>query len=72
MIELRDKVEKIEISDKGLSVKSFGVKDDAIAALIGLGYNQKTADKIIRAILGEEPNITLEELVKKGLMNLNN
>ncbi len=71
MIELRDKIEKVTDSDKTQDTTSFAIKDDAIAALIGLGYNQKTADKIIRNVLSENPKISLEGLIKESLKNLN-
>lgn len=71
MIELRDKIDKVSESDSKLSSETFTVKDDAVAALIGLGYNQKTADKIIRSLLEENPTLTIEDLIKESLKNLN-
>ncbi len=71
MIELRDKVEKVSDSDSTLSSSTFTVKDDAVAALIGLGYNQKMADKAIRGLLELNSSLSLEDLIKKSLKNLN-
>lgn len=71
MIELRDKIDKVSESDSKLSSETFTIKDDAVAALIGLGYNQKTADKIIRSLLEENANLTIEDLIKESLKNLN-
>lgn len=71
LIELRDKIDKVSESDSKLNSESFTVKDDAVAALIGLGYNQKTADKIIRSLLEENPTLTIEDLIKESLKNLN-
>lgn len=71
MVELRDKIDKVSESESNLTSTSFTIKDDAVAALIGLGYNQKTADKIIRTIIGSNPQIGLEELIKESLKNLN-
>lgn len=71
MVELRDKIDKVSESESNLTSTSFTIKDDAVAALIGLGYNQKTADKIIRNIIGSNPQIGLEELIKESLKNLN-
>jgi holliday junction DNA helicase RuvA len=72
LIELRDKVEKVSDSDSSLSSKSFSIKDDAVAALIGLGYNQKTADTVTRDLLGKNSSLTLEDLIKESLKKLNN
>jgi Holliday junction DNA helicase RuvA len=71
MIELRDKIDKVSESDASFNSKSFTIKDDAIAALIGLGYNQKIADKAIRSILEKNPSFSLEELIKESLKSLN-
>lgn len=71
MIELRDKIDKVSESDSSLTAKSFSIKDDAIAALIGLGYNQKTADKVTRSLTEESPSLSLEDLIKESLKTLN-
>jgi len=69
LLDLKDKVDSIN-EEKELSVP-FKTKDDAIAALTTLGYNLKTADKIIRDILSAEPAIHIEELIKQALAQLN-
>lgn len=70
LIELREKIEKV--SDQNIEKDNFPftVKDDATAALVGLGYNQKIAEKIIREIISQNPQITLENLIKESLKNL--
>ncbi|MBK7104748.1 MAG: Holliday junction branch migration protein RuvA [Ignavibacteriae bacterium] len=70
LIELREKIEKV--SDQNIEKNNFNftVKDDAIAALVGLGYNQKVAEKIIRDVISQNPQITLENLIKESLKNL--
>ena len=71
MIELRDKVESIADSmDKGVAGTS-SVRGDAIAALVNLGYNQKVAERTIRAITDITPNISIEDLIKDALAGLN-
>lgn len=70
MIELRDKVEKVSDTDSNISPSTFSIKDDAVAALIGLGYNQKTADKVIRDILENNSTLALEEVIKESLKSL--
>ncbi len=69
LLDLKDKVDSIG-EEKEISIP-FKMKDDAIAALTTLGYNIKTADKIIRDILSAEPTIQIEELVKQALAQLN-
>ncbi|PID60991.1 MAG: Holliday junction branch migration protein RuvA [Ignavibacteriae bacterium] len=72
MIELRDKIDKISDSETTIDEKTFSIKDDAVNALVGLGYNQKTADSIIRKLLEQNSEYSLEDLIKESLRNLNN
>lgn len=71
MIELRDKVESLaDSSETGLGGLS-NVRGDAITALVNLGYNQKVAERVVRAITDKNPNATIEDLIKEALAGLN-
>ena len=71
LFELRDKVESIaESFDEVISTST--VKSDAVAALLSLGYNQKTSERIVRKLMDTKPDIEIEELVKEALSELNN
>jgi holliday junction DNA helicase RuvA len=69
VLELKNKVD--QVAEEGVKEISFSIKNEAVSALTTLGYNSKVADKIIREILSEEPNLSLEELIKRSLSNLN-
>lgn len=71
MIELRDKVDIVSIDSENVSTTSSSIRNDAIAALVNLGYNQKVSERIIRAILDLKPNSTIEDLIREALTNLN-
>lgn len=71
IIELGDKISKLSDSGTSISLKSYSVKDDAVAALIGLGYNHKTADNVTRNLIDENAEISLEDLIKESLKKLN-
>ena len=71
MIELRDKVESLGENIEGFSGGSQTIRGDAITALINLGYNQKVADRIVRAITDLTPNISIEDLIKEALTAIN-
>lgn len=71
VIELRDKIDKVSDTDQGETSTAITIKDDAVAALTALGYNYKTADRIIRDQIRESPAITLEDLIKESLKKLN-
>ncbi len=68
VLELKTKVDQVKGEDKELS---FSVKNEAVAALTTLGYNPKIADNTVRNILNSDPNISIEDLIKKSLGNLN-
>ncbi|OGU27418.1 MAG: Holliday junction DNA helicase RuvA [Ignavibacteria bacterium GWA2_35_9] len=69
VLELRSKVDKIiEMESRG---DSYSIKSEAVSALTTLGYNYKTAESAVRDILSSAKDISLEELIKKALGNLN-
>lgn len=80
ILELKDKVKK-EQQIQELTVATKGVKtkvevaiensqkvDEAIAALQVLGYNKKEIEKAFEKI--DKKELTVEELIKKGLVSL--
>lgn len=69
LMELKDRVSKLGESLQESSASSR--VNDAIAALITLGYNQKMADKAVRTIFQNRPEIEIEDLIKSALDLLN-
>jgi holliday junction DNA helicase RuvA len=74
IVELRDKVGvsaawEAASAQQGLSPEEQHV-NDAVLALISLGYKQAEAHKSVRAIHDARPKATLEELVKEALKTL--
>jgi Holliday junction DNA helicase RuvA len=70
VLELRTKVDHI-VEEGGVEIP-FSIKNESITALTTLGYNQKIAEKVVRDVLTEDANISIEELIKKALNRLNN
>ena len=68
VLELKTKVDQVKGEGKEIS---FSIKNEAVAALTTLGYNSKLAGNTVRNILDSETNISLENLIKKALGNLN-
>jgi Holliday junction DNA helicase RuvA len=68
VLELRNKVDSIK-SDG--SIKTTSAKDEAISALATLGYQRQLAEKVVRDLLSENANYSLEELIRKALAGLN-
>ncbi len=68
IVELKDKVTKS--GDESLSFLS-GEKQqniqEAVSALVALGFNKKQAEKNLQKIVKENPDASLEQLVKLGI-----
>jgi holliday junction DNA helicase RuvA len=74
IVELRDKVGvsaawEAASAKQGLSPEETHV-NDAVLALISLGYKQAEAHKTVRAIRDANPKATVEDLVKDALKTL--
>ncbi len=70
VIELKDKINSVQTSATPVHSEAYKIKEDAVNALIALGYNKKTAEITVRKILDSQPGISLEELIKAALSNL--
>ena len=68
VLELRNKVDAIKVDG---SIKITSAKDEAISALATLGYQRHLAEKVVRDLLSENANYSLEELIRKALAGLN-
>ena len=69
VLELRTKVDQVK--DEGTIAIPLSIKNEAVSALSTLGYNSKIADNVVRNILQSQPALSLEELIKKALGELN-
>ena len=75
IVDLKDKiastgVETVAGSTATLSPAHSEVYDEAIAALTMLGFAQAPSQKVVTAILKEEPNLTVEKVIKLALKRL--
>ncbi len=72
IIELKDKIGSVtEVETTGLTSEAYSIKNDAIAALVSLGYNSKKAEVTISHVLNQSPDLQLEEIIKRALTGLN-
>jgi len=70
IIELKDKVLKIYDIDEVSAVTSNTNKDEALSALEVLGFNKKQAERVVDKIVADEPEATVESIIKAALKNL--
>jgi Holliday junction DNA helicase RuvA len=71
ILDLKDKISKISGDIEILHIEHNTKREEALSALVMLGFNkivvEKMLDKIIRS---ESANITVEQLIKQALKNL--
>jgi Holliday junction DNA helicase RuvA len=71
IIDLRDKVGGFSISEEKLSnLVNNKIKNEALSALEVLGISRKVSEKIADRILKQNPEVSIEELVKEILKNI--
>ena len=68
IIDLKDKVGKGKESSDFLFIQDNTIKEEALSALLALGFTKKLAEKKIEQVLKiHSGEITVEDLVKKSL-----
>ncbi len=67
IVELRDKITKFDTSTEIFTNTHNIIKEEALSALIMLGYSKSMAEKVITKILSQHPSMTTEELIKQAL-----
>jgi Holliday junction DNA helicase RuvA len=70
IVDLKDKILKTYEIDEVSFAKSNTNKDEALSALEVLGFQRKQSDKIVTSILKENPDATVEQIIKLSLKNL--
>jgi Holliday junction DNA helicase RuvA len=72
VVELRDKVSDLggESKTVGGSLPTDSVFDDALSALINLGYQRPAAEKALNAAAKEGTEITVQKLLRRSLQIL--
>lgn len=70
IIDLRDKVGKTEGTELFSISSNNTIKEEALSALVMLGFSKMPAEKALAKIMTESPNLTVEELIKRTLKSL--
>tara|TARA_B100001250_G_scaffold370143_1_gene354105 strand:- start:1057 stop:1644 length:588 start_codon:yes stop_codon:yes gene_type:complete len=69
IIDLKDKIKHIETAVNNISDNHNIKKKQALSALETLGFSAKQSNKVLDQILAENPDISVEELIKLSLKN---
>jgi Holliday junction DNA helicase RuvA len=72
IVELKEKLTKVNLkAEKGVEIKErigVSVEDEAISALVSLGYNKFDARKAVEKVSSEsKESLPIEELIKRAL-----
>lgn len=72
VMELRDRITQLDIAkdETGAPSGPAALSEEALLALVSLGYPRAEAEKAIRQALTENADLSLEELIKHALRNM--
>ena len=68
--ELREKVAKSEHFDEISQPSGNSMRQEALSALVALGFDRGKSVKVLNAVIKDEAPSTVEELIKKALKQL--
>ena len=67
LVDLKDKIKVASDTLLDSNSAPSAVYDEALAALVMLGFTQQMSQKALKKLLKENPAITVEEAIKKSL-----
>ena len=70
ILDLKDKVLKIYDLDEVSMFQNNTNRDEALSALEVLGFIRKASEKIVDKVITENPEATVETIIKQALKNL--
>ena len=70
IIDLKDKVGKSPISEQFVASADNTLRNEALSALVMLGFAKKPAEKELDKILAAQPNLSVENVIKLALKSL--
>ncbi|MDD2196473.1 MAG: Holliday junction branch migration protein RuvA [Bacteroidales bacterium] len=70
VIDLKDKIAKGSIGQDIFATSNNTIREEALSALVMLGFSKSAAEKLIGKILKNNPNQTVEGIVKNALKGL--
>jgi Holliday junction DNA helicase RuvA len=70
ILDLKDKVLKIYNLDEVSIVQHNTIRDEALSALEVLGFVRKASEKIVDKVIIDNPEATVELIIKQALKNL--
>ncbi len=70
IIDLKDKLAKLPESGQILISADNTIRNESLSALVMLGFAKKDTEKVVSKILQEQPDATVENVIKQALKRL--
>lgn len=76
IVDLKDKIlssgvaQQISVAGGSQSTVDYGVRDEAVGALTMLGFSPAPSAKVVMAILKENPDMPVEQVIKQALKQI--
>jgi Holliday junction DNA helicase RuvA len=70
IVDLKDKIGKAGESGEIFTLSDNTNKEEALSALVMLGFAKSAVIKVLDKIVKEERNLTVEDIIRKALKNL--
>ena len=70
IIDLKDKLGKLHETDQILLSPNNTIRNEALSALVMLGFVKRDAEKAVSTILKDQPDATVESVIKQALKRL--
>ncbi len=70
VVELKDKLGKSSVDDNFLTLSNNTVREEALSALVMLGFQKINSQKIVDKLLAEQPKSAVESVIKMALKML--
>ncbi len=70
IVDLKDKLGKQAGSGEIFTISDNSNREEALSALVMLGFAKNAVSKVIDKIVREEKNLTVEDMIKRALKNL--
>ena len=71
IVDLKDKLGKVEgIEQNILTIANNTTRDEALSALLALGFTKISVEKVLNKALKTQPELDVESLIKEALKNL--
>lgn len=76
IVDLKDKIlssgvaQQISVAGGSQSMVDYGVRDEAVGALTMLGFSPAPSAKVVMAILKENPDMPVEQVIKQALKQI--